>query len=125
MWVILVKIVEFVPYTTFWKTSLASSQRSIIIKYFAQLKFIYYHKSGEKNIWQDVCKFEVIGKWFFFLRIRQCSTSWQLWRVPAPRHVIWYQSLNLLLKVCVSANLLTIIFFFHSLTCCRYGSFKK
>ena len=29
----------------------------------AQLKFIYYHRTGNKNIWPSVCKFEIIGKW--------------------------------------------------------------
>ena len=49
MWVILVKIVRFVPYATLWKHPLASS--GIVIKCLVQLKFICYHRSGKKNIY--------------------------------------------------------------------------
>ena len=41
------------------KFPLASSQSGIVIKYLVQ---IYYHRSGNKNICQGVCKFTIISK---------------------------------------------------------------
>ena len=35
----------------------------IAINYLVQLKFIYYHRSGNNNICQGVCKFGIICKW--------------------------------------------------------------
>ena len=62
-WMGLVKIARLVPCATFWKTPLFSSKRGIIIKYQEQLKFIYYHISGDKNICQSVYKLGITGKW--------------------------------------------------------------
>ena len=35
------------------------SQIAIVIKYLEQLKFVYYHRSGNKNIDQGVCQLEL------------------------------------------------------------------
>ena len=59
---ILVKIARFVPYVKFSKNSFGP-QSGIVSKYLAQLKFIYYPRSGNKNICQGVCKFGIISIW--------------------------------------------------------------
>ena len=51
---------RFVPDTTFWKIALCSSHSGVVIKYMAQLKFIYHYKSGN-NMCQGLCKFRIIG----------------------------------------------------------------
>ena len=58
---ILVQIDRIVSYAMFLKTPLASSQGGIVIKYLVQLNFIYYYRSGNKNICQGICKFGIIG----------------------------------------------------------------
>ena len=52
--VILVKIIRFVPYATFWKTPLASSQSGIVITYLVQLRFVYYHSSGDATVYANL-----------------------------------------------------------------------
>ena len=47
----------------FQNTVLAFSQSGTVIKYLVQLKFIYYHRPGNKNVGQGVCKFGTSGKW--------------------------------------------------------------
>ena len=125
MRVVPVKMSFFSPYATFWKTQLVSGQIGIFIKYLAQLKLIYYHRSGNKNTCRGVCKFGIINKWKNLLRMGQWSRFWQLRWVSTPRHVIWYKNLNLLLKGCICPNALAIIFFFHNLTCWRYEVLKN
>ena len=60
-----IKIIRFVPYATFWKNSFGlQSESGIVIKYLAQLEFIYYwHRPGNKDICQGACRFESIVKW--------------------------------------------------------------
>lgn len=60
IWVILVKIALFVPYTTFWKIALGSSHSGIVIKYLVQIKLTYYYRTTNK-ICQDQCKSRIIG----------------------------------------------------------------
>lgn len=60
IWVILVKIALFVPYTTFWKIALGSSHSGIVIKYLVQIKLTYYYRTRNK-ICQDQCKSRIIG----------------------------------------------------------------
>ena len=50
------------PMRNVLKNSFAFSKRGIIIKYQGQLKFIYYHTSGDKNICQGKCKFGIIRR---------------------------------------------------------------
>ena len=47
----------------FKKFPLASSQSGVVIKYLVEIKYMYYHRSRNKNIGQGVCKFGIIGKW--------------------------------------------------------------
>ena len=51
------------PICNVLKKLLASNQSGIVIKYLVQLKFIYYYRSWNKNIFQDLCKCGIIGKW--------------------------------------------------------------
>lgn len=48
IWVILVKIALFVPYTTFWKIALGSSHGGIVIKYLVQIKLTYNYRTRNK-----------------------------------------------------------------------------
>ena len=45
------------PMAIILKAPLNSIQSEILIKYLAQLKFIYYHQSGNRNIFQGVLSF--------------------------------------------------------------------
>ena len=113
------KIAWFVPYATFWKKSFGFSQIEIVIKYLVQLKFVYYHRSWNKNICQGVCKFAIISK----RKISAYGTMVEILailNIPWPKGTIWNKNLNLLLEVCICPNVLAINFLFHSLTCCFY-----
>ena len=46
----------------FEKTFLGSGQSGIVIKYLTKFEFIYYHRPGNKNFCQGICKIEIIGK---------------------------------------------------------------
>ena len=52
--VILVKIIRFVSYATFWKTPLASGQSGTVITYLVQLRFVYYHSSGNATVYANL-----------------------------------------------------------------------
>ena len=60
--VILVEIAWFFLYARLWEITLASSYTWIVIKYMAQLRFIHYHRSGNKNICRSVCKSGINSK---------------------------------------------------------------
>lgn len=110
---ILVIIVLFVIYATFWKVLSASSQSRIIIKQLGQLNFIYYHRSWSNNIFQGVCKFGIFKKIYCVWNNGQ--NFWQF----------WYKILNLLLEVwCIWPSDLVIAFVFHNLTCWRCERFS-
>ena len=53
---------DFIYAQRFEKEPFGFCQGGIVIKPLMELKFIYYHRSGNKNICHGVCKFGIIDK---------------------------------------------------------------